>query len=118
MSLKSILYNVFTVEKCYKAIAKMVNDEISIQNLTLNHYIETDIQKNLILDLEEYNGWVLQWIDDVRFHMQAAGTSTDDNEIIQVMSECLYNVNAGQQILDKFLLNKYRNNKKFVTCYY
>lgn len=118
-----LAYNVFTENLLYKAMTKMVNDEIHINNLTLNSYSEKDIRKNIVLDLDDCQGWALQWIDDTRFHIhcyqdQNPILPTDLDKIVEVASACLFNSYAGQQVLEKFLNNKYRNNVSFVTHYY
>ena len=116
-------YTVFTETMCYRAITKMINDEIHERNMLLNLYTENDVRKHLVFDLNEYNGWAIQWIDDVRFCIRVNQeeemiSTTDCDFIVDKMSQCLYNVNAGRQILEKFITNKYKNNKQFVTGYY
>ena len=124
-SIKMLPYSVFTEEVCYRAMVKMINDEISESKLNLSDYTENDVRKHVIFDLDDYYNWASQWIEDARYQIkywnqwsEQPVTQSHTNRIIEFMSSCLRENNAGKQIIEKFLENKHKNNLNFITSYY
>ena len=116
-------YHVFTEELCYRSIAHMINEEIHESKRPLHRYSAKEIRKNLSFDLNECGSWIIQFIDDARYHIHCNQAEErirkeDTEKIIGAMSKCLAQSKAGQQILEKFIMNQHRDQLDFVTTYY
>lgn len=116
-------YDVFTEELCYAAITHMINEAIQESKSPLHRYSPNEIRKNLTFDLNDCDNWIIQFIDDARYHIHRNQSEeriykTDTEKIVGAMSKCLAKSKAGQQILEKFIYNQHRDCRNFVTSYY
>lgn len=116
-------YNVFTEEICYAAITHMINEEIQESKRPLHRYSPIEIRKNMSIDLDDCDHWIIAFIDDARYYIHCNQEEerirqNDTEKIIVAMSKCLAKSKAGQQILEKFIFNQHRDCHDFVTTYY